>query len=189
MMRRRSALGLALAAGMFGCASPDPALYTLGTVPGPAQTGTARSVELRRVSLAGYLDRPEIVRSAAQYRLTVLANERWGEPFGSMLDRVLVEDLVERLPRTSVFTESGAISTRPDIILEIDIQRFDADADGTVVLLAQVAVRHDQNNVAADARTFRFTVAPASSATQDYVAAMSKALGQLADQVALMVTR
>ncbi len=189
MMRRRSAVALAAFACLFGCSSPDPVLFTLGTVPGSVATGTVRSVELRRISLAGYLDRPEIVRSAAQYRLTVLANERWGEPFGSMLDRVLTEDLVERLPQTSVFTESGAISTRPDVILEIDIQRFDADADGTVILLAQVAVRHDQNNVAADARTFRFTVAPASGATQDYVAAMSRALGRLADQVAVMVTR
>ena len=58
-----------------------------------------------------------------------------------MLGRVLTEDLVERLPGAAVFSESGAISTRPDLVLEIDVQRFDTDATGTLVLLAQVAVR------------------------------------------------
>lgn len=169
------------------CASPNPNLYTLAAIPGPLVRGTVKSVELRRIGLAGYLDRPGIVSATSPYRLNVAANDRWGEPLGSMLDRVLTEDLVERLPNTSVFAESGAISTQPDAVLEIDIQRLDADAAGPVVLLAQVAVRHDKSGAPANARTIRLTVSPASASTQDLVAAMSQALGQLADRIAEML--
>ncbi len=182
-------LSLLLAgASLAGCASPNPNLYTLAALPGTPVSGRVKSVELRRIGLAGYLDRPGIVRSDTQYRLSVADNDRWGEPMGSMLERVLTEDLVERLPNTAVFAESGAISTQPDAVLEIDVQRLDADASGLVVLLAQVAVRHDQTRIAASARTTRITVQPKGTLTQDLVAAMSQALGQLADQAAVMVS-
>lgn len=185
-MRRLAAL--ALVGLLAGCAaSPNPELYTLAALPGPARHIAARSLELRRIGLAGYLDRPEIVRSAAQYRLQVATNERWGEPLGGMLARVFTEDLVERLPGTAVFAESGAISTNPDRVLEIDMQRFDADAGGQIVLLAQVAVRHGDERQSASARTLRLTATPASPSIRDHVAAMSQALADLADNVAAML--
>jgi uncharacterized lipoprotein YmbA len=104
-----------------------------------------------------------------------------------MVTRVLTEDLVERLPNAAVFSESGAISTQPDEVLEIDVQRFDADASGQVVLLAQVAVRHDRSGAPAIARTIRRTVTPAASDTPALVAAMSQTLGQFADAIAGML--
>jgi uncharacterized lipoprotein YmbA len=167
-VRRRAAVGLLLVL-LTACTSPTPELFTLAAMPGAGGRIPARSVELRRIGLAGYLDRPEIVQSEADYRVHVASNQRWGEPLTGMLDRVFTEDLVERLPGTAVFAESGAISTAPDLVLEVDIQRFDADAAGAVVLLAQVAVRR------ADARE------PA------HVAAMSAALAQLADAVVAML--
>ena len=187
MIRRRCAL---LLAGLLAaCASPTPELYTLAALPGPVQHLAVRSVELRRVGLAGYLDRPEIVRTAADYRVQITRNQRWGEPLGGMLDRVFTEDLVERLAGTAVFAESGAISTAPDLILELDILRFDTDASGTLVLLAQVAVRRADARQTAHAQTLRLTAQPASAATRDLVAAMSAALGELADAVGGMLAR
>ncbi len=185
MMRRRAMLlGLA---SLAACTSPTPELFTLAAVPGPPRRLWARSVELRRIGLAGYLDRPEIVRAAADYRVTVASNQRWGEPLGGMLDRVFTEDLVERLPGTAVFTEAGAISTAPDLVLELDVMRFDTDASGMVVLLAQVAARRADARAAAHAETVRLTATPASAATRDLVAAMSTALGALADRVATLL--
>jgi uncharacterized lipoprotein YmbA len=177
-----------LALLLAGCASsPNPELYTLAALPGTAAPIAAHSVEVRRIGLAGYLDRPEIVRSSAAYRLRLTDNERWGEPLGGMLDRVLTEDLVERLPDTAVFTEAGAISTAPDLVLEIDVQRFDADANGALVLLAEVAVRHGDARHPAHARTFRLTATPGSTAARDHVAAMSRALADLSDKVVAML--
>jgi uncharacterized lipoprotein YmbA len=95
---------------LAGCASPEPAYFTLAARPGAPQPGGLRLVELRRIGLAGYLDRPEIVRTSADYRLHLGAGERWGEPLGALVARVLAEDLNTRLPGTSVFTASGSIS-------------------------------------------------------------------------------
>ncbi len=178
----RALIVLALLAGCSS--SPPPDLYTLAAIPGQAASpGATRSVELRRIGLAGYLDRPGIVRSNVAYRLQVSDRDRWGEPLGGMLERVFTEDLVARMPGTAVFAESGAISTHPDVILELDIQRLDADASGDVVLLAQVAIRRDTSNRPATARTVRLSQHLPSASTQDLVAAMSAVLGQLADRV------
>lgn len=187
MIRRRAAALLLVL--LAGCSSPTPNLYMLAAVPGPGRHLAAHSVELRRIGLAGYLDRPEIIRGESDYRVHVTDNDRWGEPLGSMLDRVFTEDLVERLSGTAVFSESGAISTAPDLILEVDVQRFDTDASGTLVLLAQVAVRRADAGRVAHAETLRLTVRPASPATRDLVAAMSTALGQLADAVVRLLAR
>jgi uncharacterized lipoprotein YmbA len=184
---KRLIAAVLVAGALWGCSSPNPDFFTLAAVPGPRAGTAIKSLELRRIGLAGYLDRPEIVRATAQYRLHVADNERWGEPLGRMVERILTEDLVERLPGTAVFAESGAISTQPDEVLEIDIQRFDADADGTLVLLAQVAVRHEQGSSPAAARTIRLTATPATTSTADLVAAMSGELGQFADTIAAML--
>jgi hypothetical protein len=179
-MRAAIILFLALLAG---CASPSPEFFTLAALPGPAVHLAAHGIEVRRIGLAGYLDRPEIVRSSAGFRLRLAQNQRWGEPLSGMLDRVFAEDLVERLPDTPVFSESSAVSTMADLVLEVDVQRFDTDTDGTVVLLAQVAVRHNDASRPAEARTIRLTAPAASASTRDQVAAMSRALADLADRV------
>ena len=169
------------------CASPDPAYFTLAAVPGTIRRGGPAQVELRRPGLAGYLDRPEIVRSNSPYSLRVTSMERWGEPLGDLFARILAEDLNARLPGSSVFTSAGSITAEADATVEMDIQRFDADAQGTLVLLAQVAVSRSRAHSSAATRILRFTVQPAGPGTANLVAAMSTALGQLADALAAML--
>lgn len=166
------------------CASPQPAFYALAALPGTPQPPRARAVELRRIGLAGYLDRPEIVRDSNDYRVSFQTTERWAEPLGTLIERVFTEDLVQRLPGTSVYGESGAISTRPDLVVEVDIQRLDPQA-GTATLLAQIAVRPEGDKAAGAARaeTVRLTM-PAGATTRDLAAAESALLGKLADAVA-----
>ena len=180
-MRRRLLPSLLLAGSLSACTSPPIDLYTLAALPGsPVRTGP-HSIELRRIGLAGYLDRPEIVRAAANYRLLVTGRDTWAEPLGRMLERVLTENLQQRLPDAAVFAEAGAISAPPDIILELDIQRLDPDATGAVVLLAQIGIRHDGARPPASPRTLRLTATPAGPTTADLAGAMSTALAQLSD--------
>jgi uncharacterized lipoprotein YmbA len=172
---------------LASCRSADPSLYTLAPARGVPRAGAPALVELRRPGIAGYLDRSEIVRANTPYQLQMQSGQRWGEPFGDMVARVLAEDLNNRLPGTSVFTSTGAITADAGARVELDLQRFDADASGQVQLLAQVAVTRGGNRAAAKAQTIRITVTPASSATADYVAALSRALGEAADQIAALL--
>ncbi len=180
-MRR---LPLLMALGLAACASPDPALYAVASVPGAAGVGGPSVVLVRDIALARYLQRSQIVRSSENYRLDVMANDWWGEPLGPMLVRVLVEELGQRLPGSSVFPESGAVSADPDASVELNLQRLDEDAAGNLVLAAQLAVVFEKRRAAPVARSFRVVVPQPRPGVPGEVAAISTALGQLADQLA-----
>jgi len=174
---------------LVGCASPNPVLYTLAVVPGAVLTGAPHAIQVRRIGLAGYLDRPGIVRSTSDYQLQIANDDRWGEPLGGLLLRVLDQDLAQRLPGSSVYSDSGAISADPDAVVEIDLQRFDANAKGTIIISAQASVRPGDHSDRAQTRPIRLEVTPRSGATSDYVAALSQGLGQIADIIAGMASQ
>ena len=188
LSRRAFAATVGLLA-LAGCASPDPALYTLSVVPGTVRQVPARLIELRQIGLAGYLDRPAIVLSSQGYQLALASNDRWGEPLGRMIGRILVQDLAQRLPTSTVYSDQGAITANPDMIVEIDVLRLDADADGAAVLAAEISVRPEGSHGALAARTVRLSVPPRSAAIPELVAALSAVVGQLADVVADMLSR
>lgn len=176
---------LLLPAALAACASPEPALYTLATIPGPARPGGPKHVQIRRIGLAGYLDRNSIVRADTGVQLQVDSNKVWAEPPGDMIGRILAQDLTERLPGTIVFTSAGAISAEPDATVEINIQRFNLDRAGRAVLLAQVAVERGRH--LSGSRTVSLSAVPAGPDTAEFVDTLSRLLGQLADQVAEML--
>lgn len=180
---RRVTVALGLL-GAAGCTSPDPNVYTLAPLPGQAQPGGPPTLEVRRPGLAGYLDRSEIVRRGDAYRLNIASGDQWGEPLGDMIGRILAEDLTERLPGSTVFSNQAVSSTQATV--SVDVERFDSDRNGNVMLLAQVAVQRGPDQPAA-ARTVRLTGEARSPSTSDMVAAMSQLLGELADSIAAML--
>jgi uncharacterized lipoprotein YmbA len=184
MMRRMLLTELV---ALAGCSSPSPALYTLSAVPGTPQPGGPRWVVLREISLARYLEREQIVRSSEGNRLDVRSNDWWGEPLGSMLSRVLVENLSQRLPGSGVLSEFGAITSESESIVELNIQRMDAGSDGMLVLLAQISVGKLRGRRNSLTRSSRITVPLTGPDTQSLVVAMSTATGQLADAIAEML--
>jgi hypothetical protein len=178
---------LLLMASLAACSSsPNPVLYTVAPIPGRMQSGAPRVIALRGIGLPQYLERLPIVHSSESYRLDVMANDWWGEPLGAMLGRVLAEELGQRLPQSVVLSESGAVSTTPDATVELNIQRLDEDASGTLVLMAQVGVEF-RSRRAPLLRNFRVAVPPAAPGVGAEVAAISAAFGQLADNIATML--
>jgi uncharacterized lipoprotein YmbA len=179
---RGSWLAAAALALLAGCASPDPNLYALAAVDGAAAPGGPRAALLRDVSVAKYLDREHIVRSSEDYRVEVQGNDWWSEPLPGMIGRVLSAELSQRLPGTGVFAEAGAISPGSDSVVSVNVLRLDADPSGSVVLEAQVAV-----SLPPGTREVRFVVPPAGPDLRSEVAAMSTAVGRLADVIADML--
>jgi len=183
LSRRRLAC-LALPALAAGCgASPDPALYTLQMKPGPVLPSGPKVVQLRDVGLPGYLDRREIVRSSADYKLGVMSNDWWGEPLGSLLSRIIILGLSQRLPASRIYAEGGAISTDPNAVLGVNIQRMDLDASGSLELIAQGAVEFNRPTRSAS-RTFHILKAPPTNTVAGQVAATSEAVAELTDGLA-----
>jgi uncharacterized protein len=174
---------LGVAASLFACSSPTPVLYTIAPVPGAVKTGGPRVVALQQIGTARYLERSQIVRSSENYRLDVMSNDWWGEPLSAMLSRVLIEELGQRLPQSTVLGESGAVSASPDATVELNVQRLDEDAAGNLILQAQASVSF-KGKGAPVLRSFRFVVAPPAPGVPGEVTAISTAVGQLADGLA-----
>jgi uncharacterized lipoprotein YmbA len=189
--RTRRALLLAFigAVSIAGCASPDPKLYTLSPVRGTPVPGGPASIVLHQVSVARYLERPEIVRSSENFRLDVMANETWGEPMAQMLSRVLADDLSQRLPGTTILNISGAITAKEDATVEVNVQRMDRDAAGALAFVGQASVDFGASSRREATRTVRTSVPLASTGTVEEVRAMSIAVGRLADEIADMLRR
>src|SRR5215470_5033171 len=122
LLGRRGFVLLALAA-VGACSSPGPNYYSIVTRPGGTLSRGPKVVLVKDVGLASYLDRREIVRSSEGYKLDIMANDWWGESLGGMLGRVLVVELSQRLPASTVYSESGAINADPNAIVGVNLQR------------------------------------------------------------------
>lgn len=184
--RQRWFAVVALTAMLAACSSVKPALYTIGTVPGAQQNTARRVIFLQQIGLQRYLERSQIVRSSENYRLEVMENDWWGEPLGAMLSRVLVSELGQRLPQSIVISEGGAVSTTPDATISLNVQRLDENASGDLILEAQASVGFKVRGAPA-LQSFHFSVPPSAPGIPAEVAAISVAVGQLADGLATMV--
>ncbi len=192
---RRGFLALCLMSAGFGvfalagCStSPTPQLYSLAIQPGTRARGRPRNPSgCQRRPIPKYLGRPQIVRHGGAYQLDVAEFDRWGEPFADMVTRTSWwAILAQRLPKAQVFKADSQTATAAAATLQIDFSRFDPDPDSTIVLAARWTLT-TANGVTED--TNRLTVKPASDADADLVAAMSQALGLLADKIAATFAR
>jgi uncharacterized lipoprotein YmbA len=183
--RRFASLALPLVAAACG-ASPEPVYYTVATRPGPTFLSAPKIVLVKDIGLASYLDRREVVRSSEGYKLDIMANDWWGEPIGGLLARVLVLDLSQRLPNSSVYGESGAISVDPYVTVAVNIQRLDGNRAGLLILNAQVACDFNRPRRSA-ARNFSISRPAATPDMAGFVAAISDAVGELADGIATLL--
>jgi uncharacterized lipoprotein YmbA len=189
MTAARRVYGMSVLASMMvlgACSAPPPVLYSIAPVQGAAQPGGPKVILLQQIGLARYLERSQIVRSSENYRLDVMANDWWGESLSAMLSRVLVEELGQRLPRSVVLSENGTVSSPADATIELNLRRLDEDAAGNLVLTAQAGVTFKGRQTPA-LRSFHFTVPPPVAGVPGEVAAISAAVGQLADGLASML--
>jgi uncharacterized protein len=185
--RLRVASVLGLLAALAACSSPSPDLYTIAPVPGVQQGASPKVIVLQQIGLERYLERLQIVRSSEDYKLDVMSNDWWGEPLGAMLSRVLVDELQQRLPQSVVISEVGAVSAPADATVTLNIQRMDKDASGNLILSAQAGIIFKGRAATPVLRNFRFSVTPDSPRIPGEVAAISTAVGQLADGLAAML--
>jgi uncharacterized lipoprotein YmbA len=182
--RRALAAGLLALPVLAACGTtPSPRLFTLTTRPANAVGKFSKTISVKRVDLAKYLDRPQIVRYSDSYELSLSEFNRWGEGLADMITRVLVQSIAELLPGSQVYADSGAVTlSTADISLEVNIDRFEPDPTGAIVLQAQwIGLGKGQRN---HLNSARISVTPSSSDSPAQVAAMSDALAELAKQIA-----
>jgi uncharacterized lipoprotein YmbA len=180
-------LGVLSLGALAGCTSPNPNYYRLGATSGPTVTGGPPSVEVRSISIPGYLDRQGIVKRAGDFSLDIHSNDIWAEPLADMLQATLVQDLTQRMPGTTVIGSGGSIGANSDLIIETNVMRFDPNPDGTLTLQAQVAVRDGESLQIIVTRTITESGPANEPVVSNIVASMSTLLGSAADDIASLL--
>ncbi len=178
----RSAVLLA-AAILGGCGSAEPTYYTLRSWPGVAQGGVPLTIQVRTPTVSSFLDRDYIVRNDKDYRLKLAEDSVWGEPIAGLIGSTLTADLQQRLPGSTVFTDSGAVSTHPQAVVELDVSQFSEDGAGLATIDAALSVQRPDAG-AATSQLLHLSMAPSGPTTADLAAALSQLLGQVADAAA-----
>lgn len=180
--------GPALAAmALAGCASPPTNYYRLAVTKGFVRPGIGLKIGVRSVSIPGYLSQNGIAKSGGEYQYNVYPNDLWAEALDDMLQDVLVQDLAQRLPASTVLGSGGSIGVSSDLLIETNILRFDPDSDGRIVMNIQVAIRSGRDNSLWLTHTYNNIAMPAGPDVISVVAAMSVLWGSAADQIANFV--
>ena len=136
---------LALVALLFvGCGSTPPptAFYTLTSVTkaetasqSPAPKGDF-ALGIGPVQLPEYLDRPQLVVRTAPDRLVLSEFHRWGGSLRQDFPRVLAENVAALLGTDRVLAHPWGDRLDPAYRVALDVQQFDGDLGGAVVLKA-----------------------------------------------------
>lgn len=198
---------LALLLSACAAAGPPPRLYVLSSLSSPGagplqlaaasegRAGSGSASATRRatkttigvapVTVARYLDRPEIIVRRTANELQLLDGDRWAEPIGANATRALVENLDVLLPRSRISTMPLPGSQRPAYELSFDITAFEIDETGTAVLAGDwVLIDHATQAVRAGGPLHKSIAVGRDAGGDAIAAAMSRNLAAASEDIA-----
>jgi uncharacterized lipoprotein YmbA len=175
---------------LAGCGVTQPARYYILT---PVEDSGAKAVPgptlgIGPVDFPAYLDRPEIAHRSGHNQLYFADSDRWAEPLKTTFSRTLAENLSVMLPTDRISLYPWARSTRIDYQVSIEVTRFDADASGTVILMASWEISRPDDGGAVSRHKRSYTEAAGGMLYPAIVAAQSRAVGQLAQDIVTTIT-
>lgn len=191
---RRRASGLAAASAValslgacLGGPQADPSAFFLlsSTVVEAAGGAVPVSIGIESLALPGYLDRPQIVTRISDNEIELADVDRWAEPLATNLVRTLEEGLARLLPGSSYVAYPWYASDAPDYAIALQVRRFEADASGAVLLDATWTL--DREGARVDGRAVRVEEQAEGPTRADAVAAQSRAVAELARELAAAI--
>lgn len=193
---RRMALRLAAPAaalGLLGCgtAAPPPTIYVLGSPADSVEKTeplTGRPVvEVKPVLVPDYLDVSEILVRRADNVVAPSPTGRWGERLSIGMTRALVLGLTRRLPDFVVTATDAAAEPAQEVL--VDVETFGARAEGSVVLVARWRVLDGRKRSLLAGERVSLTQPVQGTGDAAIVAAMSRAVEELAARIAEGIER
>lgn len=159
------------------------------TVSAKTPTAANPSVAIARPSLPPYLERVELVTRTGDGRLEVHEKNLWSEPLDAGISRVVADNLRRLTGSTNIQPSTNFITRDYHALVEIRIERFDPEPDGSLLLACTWKLQPVGAGDAAP-KAFRTSVyiAPDVKGTATPMAgrivAMNQALEQLSRQIA-----
>ncbi|MCW5889176.1 MAG: membrane integrity-associated transporter subunit PqiC [bacterium] len=187
---RHLLLGALLACGLAGCSILGPPIsdpwhfYTLRAAAEPTSTSTRLAVGLGPVRLPTYLDRAEMATRVSNGQIDFSRSDRWAEPIGEGVARVLTLDLSAALGTEDVVAFPWPAASRIDWTVAVDIDVFERDTSGTFTVDARWRIRHGQTRELLRAGVKLLHEEPPTNDAEGSVEAANRALAALAQAIA-----
>ena len=184
-------LGAAVLSACVGGGPAAPTRYYVlapaadtGPIPSnAAAAGEGPSVELIRVALPEYLNQSSIVTRGQTNEVTRAEYDLWAGPLSDEVTRTLAENLSMALPTERLATGAARRMGPADYVVEVEIVSFERDAANNVHLIARWSVSRDDGRTLVAMRRTVYQ-APAAADYGTTVRAMSRALGDLGNDIA-----
>jgi len=169
---------------------PPPAEYVIGEMPTPTTTTVSQKgwpiVEVKRVQLPDYLDTTDIVERRGN-QLVPSSTGRWSERLSVGMTRELSASLAARLPEMLV-TATPPLE-RPARLLVVDVIAFEWREDRQVVLVARSTIVDGANREILRTQLVSLVEKTDGGSDSAIVAAMTRAVDDLAGQLAAGIAR
>ena len=194
MHRRRLALLVPALAGLAllpGCLKRSKIAETYVLDPVAARGAAlpdetpASVVGVLKVTVPGWLERPQVAARGADGLLVANEYARWGEPFPRGVQRVLTENLAALLPDRRVVAAPFAPSLPVGHRVDVTVTEAARQLDGTVLVEARWAVLGPKGETLRQRRSSH-RASPAAGAAGT-VAGTSEALAGLSREIAEVV--
>lgn len=173
---------LALITFLASCAEPK-SFYVL-SAEGPAPGGGGTGVGVGPVSLAGYLDRPNLVFQESGNRMSVAESHRWAGDLEENIARVTATNLGRRLGTGNVRVYPWGSDTELRYQVSLDIRQLHATADGDAVLDAAWRVYSLPDRRMVVSKSWSGTEPLKVDGYEEMAAAESRLLARLASEIA-----
>jgi uncharacterized lipoprotein YmbA len=144
----------------------------------------ALAIGVGPVELPKYLSRPQIAVRTGANELVYSETHRWAETLQDNVSDVLAENLGLLVPTDKVSVFPWGRSTTIDYQVVAEISRFDADANGNVVLAANWRLYSEESREVVVEKRSVFTEPVGGTGYTEIVAAQSRALAALSQEIA-----
>lgn len=183
MMLFRHLLLACLFALLAACGTATRSFYLLNA-DGPAPAGGGQGIGVGPVSLAEYIDRPNLVVAEGENQLGIAESHRWAGDLSIAIARVTAANLGRRLKTGNIRTYPWRGDDGIRYQITIDIRQFHGAADGHAVIEAGWRAYALPERKLVASRTFVDREPLSADGYEPLVAAQSRLLSRLADEIA-----
>ncbi|MCU7890803.1 MAG: PqiC family protein [Candidatus Thiodiazotropha sp. (ex Ustalcina ferruginea)] len=190
-MTRLMIVAASLTLFVAGCAGPSPPtrFYRLDGQPNVAelirfkpQAGLTL-VGVGPIKLAGYLDRPQIIKRLSSHQLELREFDQWAGSLQENMLQVMSDFLRQKLKTMQVISYPWHGSVRPEYEVLFYISRFDQESD-RIWLQVRWSLIESHANKLVEMQQLVIEEAIDGNGVEDGVMAANRAMGQLAKQIA-----
>jgi uncharacterized lipoprotein YmbA len=177
---------LMVAALLAGCAQPNKSFYVL-TANGPVPSGGGIGIGVGPVSLAEYIDRPNLVTQEAPNQLGVSEDHRWAGDLSASIARVVAANLGRDLKTGNIRTYPWVRDEEINYQVTLDVRQLHSESDGYAVIEAGWRVYQLPGRTLKASKTFTDREPLESDGYNASVAAQSRLIGRLSDSIAASI--